>query len=210
MKKNIMCACLLLGVSFQLLAQSTEITPGNVRASSLGGTGIRTVTSNSIGGLGNQAATGNAGQYIVIPAASFHSIDGQSMVDFVSGQIAGLYNTQIQLIAPVNFLPYNVTVTKVSACILDNNQGTNLEIKFNEVYPDPALSVITNTNLATIIPTGNGANFQCTDLVINKTLDYTKKSYYFEVKPVGAGIDSGFWSGNLGDLALVQIVLFYN
>lgn len=207
MKKIFTLFAICLIASTYAIAQSSEANPGTLKASTLSGVGKRPVFSDPDGVLINQSSGDEL--YISIPAADFRSLDDQGPVNFVKGQIAGLYNTNMSLIAPAAYMPYLVKVNKMRVCFKDNF-SSNLQVDLFEVYPDPGLTVITENTLATVITSGADPKFRCIDKEVAKVFDYSKFSYYVQAKSISGGTDNGIWSGKIEDLALVHVILFYS
>ncbi|MBA4851055.1 hypothetical protein [Emticicia sp. BO119] len=196
--------CLI--ASSYVIAQHSEALPGTLKATTLSGVGKRPVYSDPDGVLINQSSGDEL--YISIPAADFGSTTDQGPINFNFGEVAGNGGTNMRLIAPAGYLPYRVKINKMRVCFKDNIIS-NLEVSLFEVYPDPSLTALTTTTLATAVSAGADPKYRCIDKEVEKVFDYAKFSYYLQARPVPNQTDNGIWSSKIEDMSLVHVILFY-
>ena len=217
--KSILLIFALFLVVETTFAQSTQATPGMLQATLLGGTGTKPVFTDNTGTLVKSAGT----FYKTFPAADFDvtQISGTggnytgTTKFFVGGEI---YSTgSNKLVAPI-YLPLNnnltnIKISKMTMCVLDNSNFSDLQMTAYEVFSSIGQVALTRTTIATVQSTGIDPKYRCFSTSnLSYLVDYPNNSYYLELSPKAGAVGTGgdIWDPQSKSQTLVHVIIEYN
>jgi len=172
---------------------------GNIRSTTLEGTGVRNVYADSNGEL----ITAPPLQYMSIPATAFHPDVDNNSVDWYSTPASAFFLTApsgfLALTAPV-ILPHNSIVTRVTVYYTDADDSNNVRFFLRKYDNNDPFTV---TRLADM--TSTNGNHQVVTTTTNIPVDNSVSSFSFKMQPT-----SGSAGGYMDDSFLIhQVVIEY-
>lgn len=167
---------------------------GNVRSSSLAGTGTRNVYSDENGTLLTTSVT----KYYSVPFSSFVKLSNDGTSANYTGGIASLNSGTTTLRCPL-YLPHGSKLINARVYYFDNDVTNDLTFNF---YRSPH-SALTFFGMSAVTSTGNSSSVQFLDVNLGSAIvDNQTNFYYFSVSPKSGTT----WSNSMG---VVSVVITY-
>ena len=171
---------------------------GNIRATSLAGTGVRNVKADANGNLTTTAAQT---KYYSASNLSFvmENSDGTSNANYFAGMAYGTSGTN-QLKCPL-FLPHGAVVSNIKIYYTDNSAGNDLTFSMERTNLPNAGGMY-----GSVSSSGSSASVLSIDIPVNFTVDNQDNTYFVNVVPKSGG---SVWI-NATTLCVRSVVVTYS